>query len=88
MAIVRRELLHVLQDLPPMCALKHPSDGTTILVKRGVVGYWPFDADPDVLNERWGVTPRQREAMRHGSMFGFECPAGDPQNYDDNGNML
>jgi hypothetical protein len=39
-------------------------------------------------NEKLGVTKAQSEAMKAGSMFGFEVPGADPKNYDENGTPI
>lgn len=58
---------------------------TPYAIKRGVAGYLPIvgmsDATAERLNERNGVTPAQFEAMQAGSMFGWEIPGADPDNY-------
>lgn len=43
------------------------------------------DSLASYYNKNAGVTPAQFEAMRAGSMFGWEHPAADPKNYDENG---
>jgi hypothetical protein len=72
-----------LEKLPEMCAARNPSDGKPILIKRGVKGYFPVNNNLDVdgFNARGGVTAAQVEAMTAGSMFGWDCPAADPDTY-------
>lgn len=66
--------------LPDMAACFHPSTGQIVLIKRDEVGYWPapmFHDDAalaDRFNERRGITPAQRDAMRAGSVFGWHVP--------------
>jgi hypothetical protein len=68
------------QRLPSVAAVVKP-DGGVAMVKRGEVGYWPADGyDVDHFNERMGVTPAQRSAMLHGSMFGWDVELADPDN--------
>ena len=85
--------------LPWSCYGTHPTDGTLILIRRHVTGYWDaegysmgaFDtwsAVADALNERRGVTRAQRAAMESGSMFGFDTAAADPSRYDELGRFL
>ncbi len=71
-----------------------------VIVKRGESGYYPQQVGivyPDLLpkeqaqgivNERnaeLGVSRQQSEAMLTGSMFGWDCPAADPNNYNPDG---
>ena len=70
------------------------SDGSIIRIQRGITGYWPcnFGSGPhsqatvDALNADKGVSKAQAEAMKVGSMFGWNCPGADPASYDENGN--
>ncbi len=39
-------------------------------------------------NERGGVTKAQTAAMLSGSLFGWEVPAADPKNYDEQGQPI
>ncbi len=93
----------VMDKLPPRAWGINPgSDGgapEVIEVRRGVKGFYhtrtyrgvnacaQADVLVQTLNEQAGVTPAQREAMINGSMFGFETPAADPDNYSENGGM-
>ena len=83
MTIVHREIVEVLQDLPIICAVVHPTTGDTVLVKRGTRGYWPAPRGLhlETFNRRHGVTPQQYEAMLYGSLFGFDVPVADPLNH-------
>jgi hypothetical protein len=68
--------------------LSEPS--LVILLKRGVIGYWPCEGmtreQADERNRILEVTPAQKAAMEAGSMFGWDVPAADPANYDEDGN--
>ena len=76
------DVLKTLEKLPEMCAAAH-WDGSPIIIKRGVMGYYPAPPSLDVerYNARHGVTAAQREAMEVGSMFGWEVPGADPDRY-------
>ena len=87
-----RDMATILAELPPTCAAGHPTDAAFILLQRGRKGYQMFYSiktqdQADAYNAALGVTPAQLEAMICGSMFGFECPAADPANYDHLGNF-
>ena len=47
-------------------------------------------ADKDVkeINREIGVTPAQAEAMKVGSMFGWNVPGADPKSYDEKGKPI
>jgi hypothetical protein len=78
------DVLDTLKKLPETCAARLPMNDSPILLKRGVMGYWPAprpDMDVDAFNARYGITPAQVEAMLAGSMFGWDCPAADPDTY-------
>ena len=42
----------------------------------------------DEYNEQINVTKSQAAAMLAGSMFGWEVPAADPKNYDEQGQPI
>jgi hypothetical protein len=75
--------------LPEMCWAVQPSSNEVIMIKRGEMGYYPQREDVlpyeahmvDALNERLGVTKEQEKAMVSGSMFGWDCPAADPDEW-------
>jgi hypothetical protein len=77
------DVLNVLQKLPPICASVLLSTGERILLKRGVMGYWPapLRRDVDGFNRRHNVTAAQREAMEIGSLCGWDVPGADPDLY-------
>lgn len=70
-----------LEKLPPYAAVEHPTERTTVIVERGVVGYVkpPYAVDAQAFNRLHEVSPAQAAAMLAGSMFGFHVPAADPE---------
>ena len=76
--------------LPQLCFTLLPGTGQLICVKRGESGYYPSDwSTPDAQenrriadeqNRKLGVTPAQEEAMKIGSMCGWDVPGADPDN--------
>jgi hypothetical protein len=77
------DVLATLQKLPELCAALHPSDGSKIVIRRGVPGYTHAHPriDVDEFNREEGVTPAQVEAMLVGSLFGWHVPGADPDKY-------
>ena len=81
-----------MNNLPEMCFGKLKSTGEIILIKRYESGYYKQDGrfegkDVDELNAEIGVDKGQRMAMEAGSMFGWDIPASNPDNYDNQGNF-
>ena len=84
----------IADGLPERCFSTLASNGHLICIKRGETGYYPSDWDTgdkernvemaDVLNEKLGVTPAQRQAMEIGSMAGWDVPGADPAKYLEN----
>lgn len=82
-------------SLPEKCFGALQTSREMILLKKGVMGYehtyiYPEDTmeqqeAADTLNDTMGVTKAQSAAMLAGSMFGWDAPAADPKNYDENG---
>jgi len=60
-------------NLPEKCFSNHPVTGQVIAIKRGESGYYPImtASTSEKLNEAFGVTKAQAEAMLVGSMFGW-----------------
>lgn len=85
-----------IHKLPEEAFVILPTTGEMVLVKRGETGYYPqrpenapWEAENmDALNERMGVTKAQAEAMRNGSIFGWDKPMANPDNYDENGDWI
>lgn len=86
-------------SLPAQCFSTLPSTGELILLTRGEKGYTPcpeFSVADAGENHRFaednngknGVTKAQEAAMLAGSMFGWQTPAADPKNYDEQGQPI
>lgn len=78
-------------DLPEVCYVFEPAEKPygICAIKRGQKGFYPVKDYPhgdaalvDRLNEKLGVTSAQREAMRSGSMFGWNLPIADPKTWE------
>lgn len=92
--VVKRQLAEILDALPPISFARNPANNETVVIRRGVEGYWPLSEmnalpavkaledqnDVAALNAAIGVTAAQALAMLNGSMFGFDCPGADPLN--------
>ena len=86
------------EKLPAFCMSTLPSDGTLIVIKHKERRYKVSDIsaqDSDenkylakYINELMEVTPAQEAAMVAGSMFGWNVPAANPKNYDDDGKAI
>ncbi len=80
-------------ELPRLCYAEHPVTEETIKLVRNVEGYFPLeehlkDKTTGELNAEIGITDvRIIEAMMAGSMFGWDSPDADPNNYDENLNL-
>lgn len=83
--------------LPRYCFSNLPSTGEIIKIVRYEKGYVPLGIMPkasadnyraDSLNADIGVSKAQAAAMTAGSMFGWDCPAAKPKNYDQNGKAI
>jgi hypothetical protein len=83
-------------NLPEQAFVVLETTGEMVLVKRGEKGYYPQRKENapwgaenvDLLNERMGVTKAEAKALYMGSMFGFEAPVSNPDNYDEDGNWI
>ena len=81
------------EKLPEMCFTLLPGTGQLICIKRGESGYYPSDWSTgdahenrriaDEQNRKRGVTPAQEEAMKIGSICGWDVPGADPDNCED-----
>lgn len=74
-----------LNNLPELCFYKDEVNGgdKLIIIKRGQSGYYPSEYTGDFMerNEEIGVTREQAEAMKAGSMFGWDTPGANPDFY-------
>lgn len=86
-------------SLPEQCFSTLPSTGELIQIRKGEKGYLPcYDFSTgnqtqnrllaDDRNAKSGVTKAQEAAMLAGSMFGWQIPAADPENYDEQGQLI
>ena len=84
-------------SLPEKCFSTLPSADKLIIIQKGEMGYIPSEMQiagktareaADIANDTMGVTKKQEAAMLAGSLFGWQTPAADPKNYDDNGNPI
>lgn len=81
------------EGLPEMCFSLLPGSGQLICIKRGESGYYPSDWSTDDAHEnrriadeqnaRLGISPAQEEAMKIGSLCGWDVPGADPDNCED-----
>ena len=84
--------------LPDQCFAFVESENRIAVIKKGESGYYPIETDgkdteqnkafTKLLNAQNGVSPKQAEAMKAGSIFGWDTPAADPKNYDDKGRAV
>ena len=85
-------------SLPEQCRSILPSTGEVILIDKGESGYRSLDLPNktpeenrqavDDYNRRESITRAQEAAMAAGSMFGWDVPAADPQDYDEEGRLI
>lgn len=81
------------RGLPLYCYGYLPTTKEEIRIDFATSGYTPYrnlasDRDVKEINRELGVTPAQAEAMKCGSMFGWNVPAADPKSYDDKGKPI
>lgn len=84
------------EKLPEHCYGVNLSARTLIIIKKNESGYYRTNSAPcntieeaqsiaDEYNDRLGVTKAQASAMSVGSMFGWDVPGANPDNYDADG---
>ena len=74
--------------LPEFCYCYNELQGNGTIIKRGESGYFPLDYDCPMnvvkhLNERLEIDYFQVEAMKNGSMWGWDTPSAMPQTWID-----
>ena len=82
-------------SLPEQCYVFVQTENCVGIVKKGESGFYRTDiqggkpsetnALVNEMNEKLGLSKGQAEAMKAGSMFGWDTPAADPKSYDKNG---
>ena len=88
------EMIPLRKSLPERCFGYLKATGEIVVLQKGQKGFAPTgkyaeNETPqecvDSLNAATDVTRAQSAAMMAGSMFGWDAPAADPANYDDQG---
>ena len=88
------EMIPLRKSLPERCFGYLQATGEIVVLQKGQKGFAPTgkyaeNETPqecvDSLNAAMDVTRAQAAAMMAGSMFGWDAPAADPANYDDQG---
>lgn len=88
------EMIPLRKSLPERCFGFLQATGEIVVLQKGQKGYAPTDKYAenetpqecvDSLNRAMDVTKAQASAMMAGSMFGWDAPAADPANYDEQG---
>lgn len=82
-------------SLPEQCYVFVQTENCVGIVKKGESGFYRTDiqggkpsetnALVNEMNQKLGLSKGQAEAMKAGSMFGWDTPAADPKSYDKNG---
>ena len=78
------------RGLPRYCYGFIPTSKEEIRIDIAESGYTPVRRNGNMkhvleMNRELGVTRQQMEAMKVGSMFGWDVPGADPKNYDEYG---
>lgn len=81
-----------MNNLPEICFAMNDVNNKVVILKKGILGYFNYDnvsnSSVDELNDSIGVTKTQVAAMKVGSMFGWDVPGANPENYDEKGNYI
>ena len=82
-------------SLPEQCYVFVQTENCVGIVKKGESGFYHTDiqggkpsetnALVNEMNQKLGLSKGQAEAMKAGSMFGWDTPAADPKSYDISG---
>lgn len=78
------------RGLPRYCYGFIPTSKEEIRIDIAECGYTPVGKDGNMkhvleMNRELGVTRQQMEAMKVGSLFGWDVPGADPKSYDEHG---
>lgn len=94
----RADVIPLRSSLPDQCYVFVQSENKIGIVNKGEKGYIdsksangkPSEnrALVDDLNGKLGITKAQAEAMKVGSLLGWDCPAADPKNYNEKGTPI
>lgn len=89
------EQIRLKKKLPRMAWAELESSHEVVVICYGESGYHKWEPEECVadnptklvnaLNRKAGVSKAQAAAMKAGSLFGWNCPAADPRNYDKQG---
>lgn len=89
------EVLRQQKKLPRIAWAELDSSHEVVAICYGESGYHKWEPEGyiamtsteivDDLNQKAGVSKAQASAMKAGSLFGWHCPAANPQNYDELG---
>ncbi len=70
------------EALPLLCYVRHPTSGATVAILLREDGYRPANTlcSPECLNAKLMPQPSEAQinAMKHGSMFGWDTPGANP----------
>ena len=85
-------------SLPERCYVYLQTENKIGIIQKGESGYYPTEIECgtsdkakkllDTMNSKLGVSKAQAEAMKAGSMFGWDTPAADPAIYDKDGKLM
>ena len=81
------------RELPRYSYAYLPTTQEEIRIDIAESGYTPIRKQgnsraANEMNRELGISPAQAEAMKVGSMFGWDVPGADPKNYDENGRSI